>query len=157
MSRTTDDALDAVLRLHLLAEALPGSVVAERSLAAPFDRVWHVVSDLEVMVPLYERNVTAVEVIERSADQARIVATVRGGHVEEMEVRLAPGWCLMQSPSVVIAFGARPVGSNTLLAHLEHRRTSAAAPIAASRNRAHLALERELEAIEGLAAGPDGG
>ncbi len=125
MNHASDDLLDPVLRVHLLAAALPGSVVAERNVAAPFDQVWRVVTDLETMAPWYETNVTAIEIVERSSKWARIVATLRGGHLEEMDVRIVPGWCLMQSQSVIVAFGARPAGQHTLLAHLEHRRTSA--------------------------------
>jgi hypothetical protein len=155
MNRAGDDALDPVLRLHVLAAALPGSVVAERTVEAPFDQVWRVVTDLETMAPRYETNVTAIEVIERTPQRVRIVATLRGGHFEEMDARFEPGWSLMQSRSFIIAFGARPVGKHTKLAHLEHRRTLESAPNLEPSHRAYETLLGELEAIENLAAHPD--
>jgi len=155
MNNANSDLLDPVLRVHVLAAALPGSVVAERDLAAPFDRVWRVVTDLETMAPQYETNVTAIEVVERSPTWARIVATFLGGRLEEMDVRIVPGWCLMQSESVVSAFGARQVGTHTVLAHLEHRRTSASASTIQSPHNAYRMLIRELDAIELLAARTD--
>ncbi len=135
----------------MLAAALPGAVVAERAVAAPFDQVWRVVVDLETMAPRYETNVTAIEVVERSHKRVRIVATLRGGHVEEMDVRIVPGWCLMQSQTVIIAFGARPAGSHTVLAHLEYMRNSESAPNLEPPHQAYETLLRELEAIENLA------
>src|SRR6185437_7145462 len=109
MSDATDDPLDPVARLHVLAAALPGSMVTERIVPSPFERVWRVVSDLESLVPRSERNVDAVEVIERRGDTIRIVATLRNGAKQEMDVRMSPGWCLMQSETSIVCFGARPV------------------------------------------------
>jgi hypothetical protein len=124
----TAEPLDPVVRLHLMAAALPGAVVAERTLAAAFDRVWRVVTDFEAMTPRYESNVRAVELVERQGERARIAVTLRGGQVETMTARTLPGWCLMHSASTVVAFGARPVGHQTLLAHLELDRRSSSSP-----------------------------
>jgi hypothetical protein len=150
MNHASYDMIDPVARLRVLAAALPGSVIAERSVAASFDRVWEVITDLE-LAPRYETNVVAVEIVGRSDEQARIVATLRGGDSEEMDVRIADGWCLMQSLSFVIAFGARPAGPHTLLAHLEHSRTVATLAPPERLHRAHDTLVRELDAIEALA------
>lgn len=59
----------------------------------------------------------------------------------------------MQSAGVVIGFGARPLGDETLLAHLEHRRVRTAMPgRSASDNRwASVAkIDHELNTIERL-------
>jgi hypothetical protein len=45
-----------------------------------------------------------------------------------MDARLRPGWCLMQSATVVVAFAARGLGGETLLAHLESRRGQTQTP-----------------------------
>jgi hypothetical protein len=145
--------LDPVVRLRVLAAALPGAVVVERTLAATFDRVWRVVTDFDTMTPRYERYVSTVEVVERQGERAHVVVTLSSGEVEAMDVRVLHGWCLMHSPSTVVAFGARPAGDRTLLAHLElDRRSSLEAkgpPSAVAVGK----LVRELEAIESLAKG----
>jgi uncharacterized protein YndB with AHSA1/START domain len=152
MNQARYDPLDPVLRVRVLAAALTGSVVAERILEATFEQVWRVVTDLETMGPRYETNVTAIQFIQRSPTRDRIVATLRGGHDEEMDVRIVPGWCLMQSLSFVVAFGARSAGPHTLLAHLEHSRTAASVPTGEHMNRAQETLALELNTIESLAA-----
>jgi len=71
-----------------------------------------------------------------------------------MDARLRPGWCLMQSATVVIAFAARRLGSETLLAHLEHRRAQTPVPgrSGSHNRRAALAkIDQELHTIERLA------
>ena len=71
-----------------------------------------------------------------------------------MDARLRPGWCLMQSAIVVIAFAARRLGSETLLAHLEHRRAQTPLPGRSGSHyrRAALAkIDHELHTIERLA------
>lgn len=146
-----DESLDPVLRLHVLAAALPGAVVAERTLAAAFNQVWSVVTDLETMVPQYESQVNAVEVVDRQDERSQVVTTLRDGHVETMDVRIVPGWCLMQSESSVVAFGARQAGHQTVLAHLEHNRRSSPAQKDHVPGKAHAKLERELDIIGSLA------
>ena len=154
MNHARYDTFDPLLRVRVLAAGLPGSVVAEQSLNADFEQVWRVVTDLETMAPRYETNVTAVQYVERSQEKDRVIASLRGGYDEEMDVRIVRGWCLMQSQSFVIAFGARPEGSRTLLSHLEHSRTGAQSTLTAQQlHRAQEKLARELDAIEALAAG----
>jgi hypothetical protein len=78
------------------------------------------------------------------------------GREDAMDARLRPGWCLMQSATVVIAFAARRVGSETLLAHLEHRRVQNQVPgrSDSDHHRAALAkIDQELQTIERLATG----
>jgi hypothetical protein len=140
---------------RLLVAALPGAIVAEPTLDAPFDRVWRVVSDLEVMVARYEPSVHAVEVVDRKGERAHVVVTLRGGHREPMQVRLVPGWCLMHSASTLVAFAARPAGERTVLAHLEHDRRpprDGDGPRIGDAGK----LVRELETIEALASQLDG-
>ena len=44
----------------------------------------------------------------------RVLVLDTAGREETMEARLRPGWCLMQSATIVIAFAARPVDGETL-------------------------------------------
>jgi hypothetical protein len=147
--------IDPMDRLAILAGALPGAVVRRRQITAPFDAVWRVIADLEQATPRYEPSVAHVRVIERHGEFLRLLVEDIAGHEETMDAKLRPGWCLMQSATVVVAFAARPVRSQTLLAHLEHRRVQTPLP-SQSRSRyrraAEAKIDQELEAIERLAA-----
>jgi hypothetical protein len=146
--------IDPIDRLTILAAALPGAAVRQRQITAPFDAVWRVIEDLEHATPRYEPGVAYVRVIERHGQLLRVLVQDTGGREEMMDAKLRPGWCLMQSATVVIAFAARPVGSQTLLAHLEHQRVQTPL-LSQSRSGSRLAAEakidQELQTIERLA------
>jgi len=146
--------IDPIDRLIILAAALPGATVRQRHISAPFDAVWRVIADLEHAIPRYEPGVAHVRVIERHGQLLRLLVQGTNGREEMMDARLRPGWCLMQSPTVVVAFAARRLGSQTLLAHLEHQRVQSPQP---SQSRSHhrraaeAKIDQELQAIERLA------
>jgi hypothetical protein len=147
--------IDPVDRLAILAAALPGAAVGQRRIAAPFDAVWQVIADLEHTVSRYEPGVARVRVIEQHGELLRLLVQDTDGYEETMDARLRPGWCLMQSATVVVAFAARRLGSDTLLAHLEHRRAQTPPPRPSQPHdrRAALAkIDQELHTIEKLAA-----
>ncbi len=147
--------IDPIDRLAILASALPGAAVRQRLIAAPFDAVWQVITDMEHATPRYEPGVARVRVIEQRGEQLRLLVQDTAGREDMMDARLRPGWCLMQSATLVIAFAARRLGSDTLLAHLEYRREQSAAPGRSESHdrRATLAkIDQELHTIEGLAA-----
>ena len=146
--------IDPIDRLAILAAALPGAAVGQRRIAAPFDAVWQVITDLEHATPRYEPGVVRVRVIEQHGELLRLLVQDTAGREEAMDARLRPGWCLMQSATVVIAFAARRLGSETLLAHLEHRRVQATEPgrNESDKRRAALAkIDQELATVERLA------
>ena len=146
--------IDPVDRLTILAAALPGAVIRQRQIAAPFDAVWQVIADLENATPRYEPGVARVRVIERQGQLLRLLVQETGGREEMMDAKLRPGWCLMQSATIVVAFAARPLGGQTLLAHLEHQRAQPPAPSQSqsrSRRAAEAKIDRELQTIEALA------
>ena len=149
--------IDPVDRLTILAAALPGAAVAQRRIAAPFDAVWRVIADLENATPRYEPGVAHVRVIEQRGELLRLLVQDTTGREHAMDARLRPGWCLMQSATVVIAFAARPLDGETLLAHLEHRRPQdppQPGPTApADRAAAVAKIDEELRTIEELATG----
>jgi hypothetical protein len=149
--------IDPVDRLAILAAALPGAVVRQRQIAAPFDAVWRVIADMEHATPRYEPGVAHVRVVERHGQLLRLLVQDTAGHEEMMDAKLRPGWCLMQSATVVVAFAARPVGSQTLLAHLEHQRVQASVPSQSrppNRRAAEAKIDQELQTIETLATEP---
>ncbi|MEV0385785.1 hypothetical protein [Nonomuraea sp. NPDC050643] len=146
--------IDPIDRLAILAAALPGAVVGQRRIAAPFEAVWQVIADLENATPRYEPGVAQVRVIERRGEFVRLSVHDTAGREHAMDARLRPGWCVMQSDTIVIAFAARRVGDETLVAHLEHQRTRTPAPgpHESQADRAALAkIDRELHTIEKLA------
>lgn len=146
--------IDPIDRLAILAAALPGAAVGQRRIAAPFDAVWQVIADLEHATPRYEPGVVHVRVIEQRGELLRLLVQDTAGREEAMDARLRPGWCLMQSATIVIAFAARRLGSETLLAHLEHRRVQTTEPgRSESRERrdALAKIDQELATVERLA------
>jgi len=146
--------IDPIDRLTILAAALPGAVVRQRRVAAPFEAVWRVIADLEHATPTYEPGVAHVRLIERHGELLRLLVQDTSGREEMMDARLRPGWCLMQSATVVVAFAARPLGSQTLLAHLEHRRAQTPQPSQSQsqhRRAAEAKIDQELQTIEMLA------
>jgi hypothetical protein len=146
--------IDPIDRLAILAGALPGAAVRHRRIAAPFDAVWHVIADLEEATPRYEPGVARVHIADRSGRQLQLLVGYTDGREETMEATLRPGWCLMQSATVIVAFAARPLGGQTLLAHLEQLRHHAEGPRHGSprdRRAARKKLDRELRAVERLA------
>jgi hypothetical protein len=152
--------IDPVDRLTILAAALPGAAVGQRRIAAPFDAVWQVVADLEHATPRYEPDVAQVRVIERHGEFLRLLVQDTAGREHAVDARLRPGWCLMQSATVVVAFAARSLGSQTLLAHLEHRRGQTPVPRQTQPHAGGAALakiDQELRTIETLAIQPGTG
>ena len=146
--------LDPIDRLAILAAALPGAAVRQRRIAAPFDAVWQVIADLEHATPRYEPGVARVRVIEQRGEFLRVLVQDTAGREDAMDARLRPGWCLMQSATTVVAFAAQQLGSQTLLAHLEHRRVPARlpGPGRSQGRRSWLArIDEELRVIERLA------
>jgi hypothetical protein len=147
--------IDPIDRLTILAAALPGAAVRQRQITAPFDAVWRVIADLEHAIPRYEPGVANARVIERHGELLRVLVRDAGGREEMFDAKLRPGWCLMQSATVVVAFAARPLGHQTLLAHLEHRRGHTIPPGRQSRSHdrhaAEAKIDQELQAIERLA------
>jgi hypothetical protein len=146
--------IDPVDRLAILAAALPGAVVGMRRIAASFDAVWQVIADLEHATPRYEPGVARVRVTERHGEFLRLLVQDSAGREDAMEARLRPGWCVMQSGTIVIAFAARRQGSQILLAHLEHRRPQPSPPRQRQphdRDAARAKIDQELRVIETLA------
>lgn len=146
--------IDPIARLTILAAALPGAALRQRRINAPFDAVWQVIADLEHAAPRYEPGVARMTITARHGEHLHLMVGYTDGRQVTMDARLRPGWCLMQSATAIVAFAARPLDSQTLLAHLEHRRAAAQipAPRRSRQRRAALTkIDQELHAIERLA------
>ena len=110
-------ALDPVRRLHVLADAVPGTAITEREIARPFDEVWAFLSDIERSVPSYDRHVPWLRITERSGEHLKAWAGPF-----PFRIRLVPGFMWMQTLGRldVVGQAARPLGDDrTLVAHLE--------------------------------------
>ncbi|MEU8899360.1 SRPBCC family protein [Nocardia sp. NPDC048505] len=138
-----------------MAADLPGAVVGTRLIRASFEAVWSVVADLEHATPRYEPGVASVRIIEERGESLRLLVRDSEGREAAMTARLRPGWCVMQSSTVVIAFAGRAVEGGTMLAHLEFRREQPGDATGGSRDPcATLAkIDHELHVIEQLATG----
>ncbi|MFF8770066.1 hypothetical protein [Kitasatospora sp. NPDC015120] len=110
--------LDAVRRLRVLAAAGGHRMFAERTLAASFDEVWSVASDLEGELPRFITGLRAfsLEPAGPGGDRWSGVAISRIGHRERFDVVLRSGWCLMQSRAVVGGMAAVPEGEGVRFA-----------------------------------------
>lgn len=122
-------APDQVARLRVLAAGLRAPLYAEARIALPFGQVWAVIADLEGELPHLISFVREFRVpsgdSERKAAQAEDVLGLRG----PFEVRLSPGWCLMQSRLVTMGIAAEPDGAGTRLAVCGAARPAVLGPV----------------------------
>ncbi|NUR89083.1 MAG: hypothetical protein HOY71_33790, partial [Nonomuraea sp.] len=109
--------LDPVRRLRVLAAAVPGAVVAERIVPAPFERVWEVASDLEREFGTFEPDMRRLRIVADDGG-GRLVAEARSryGMRARFDVDLRPGWCWMQSRFLLVGLAATAVPEGTLVA-----------------------------------------
>ncbi|GHF35800.1 hypothetical protein GCM10018790_12210 [Kitasatospora xanthocidica] len=143
--------LDPVRRLRVMAAAAPGRpLFAERRLAAGFDAVWPVVSDLSGELPGLISGLRSFEVGPPSGggddggrddgggvdggrgpggDRLEGLAVSVLGHRERFEIVLRSGWCLMQSRVLLGGMAAVPDGDGTRFALLAAVRVPGAGPV----------------------------
>jgi hypothetical protein len=144
-------ALAPCARLRALAAGLPGAVVEERVIDAPFAEVWGFIADLERSVPTFDADVRALRVVERRGTRlvARAQSSWRVGRVPlSFAVDLEPGWCWMVArPHLyVVGMAAEPDPDDpgrTRYAHLEgialrHRLLAPVARLTRSHTRRHV-------------------
>ncbi|GGV02656.1 hypothetical protein GCM10010260_44410 [Streptomyces filipinensis] len=119
---------DPVLRLRVLAAGLHAGLYAEEHLPLPYDRVWAVAADLEAELPHLLPFLREFRVPPGDTDRTPALAVGRSGLTEPFEVRLAPGWCLMQSRLVVGGMAATPEADGTRFAVLGATRPTVLRP-----------------------------
>lgn len=122
-------SVDAVTRLRLMAVGLHTTLYAEERLELPYDEVWEVASDLAGELPHLVPLLREFRVPPGDADRKRALAVGPLGFRSVFEVRLAPGWCLMQSRLVVGGMAAVPEGDGTRFAMLGAARPAALRPV----------------------------
>jgi hypothetical protein len=113
--------IDPVTRLRALAAALPHTVLHERVIDAPLERVWSIAGDLEHGVPLFEGGINAVEVEDREGELLRVTTHHPLGIRVQLDAVLRTGWCVMHSrfADIGMAASAEGDGSHTRFAHYE--------------------------------------
>ncbi|MEW2246117.1 MULTISPECIES: hypothetical protein [unclassified Streptomyces] len=122
-------SVDAVTRLRVLAAGLHTPLYAEEHLDLPYDRVWAVAADLSGELPHLVPLLRAFRVPPGDTVRAHALAVGPLGLRSAFEVRLAPGWCLMQSRLVVGGMAAVPEGDGTRFAFLGAARPAVLRPL----------------------------
>ncbi|WP_457030139.1 hypothetical protein [Kitasatospora sp. P5_F3] len=120
---------DRIARLQVLAAGLRAPLYAERRLDLPFDRVWAVVADLEGELPRLISFVREFRVPAGDSELKQAEAVDVLGLRGPFEVRLRPGWCLMQSRLVTMGMAAEPDGDGTRFAVCGALRPAALGPV----------------------------
>ena len=110
--------LDAIRRLQVLAAAVPGAVVAEAMIDAPFERVWAVAADLENQLPQYLRDVRSLRITHADGEHLEAYARGYAGLRARFDIVLRPGWCVMRSRFLLGAMAAVADGERTRFAFL---------------------------------------
>ncbi|MEV5873752.1 hypothetical protein AB0L75_05855 [Streptomyces sp. NPDC052101] len=119
---------DPVRRLRVLAAGLHAGLYTEEHLALPYERVWAVAADLEAELPHLVPFLREFRVPPGDADRKRALAVGRSHLTESFEVRLSPGWCLMQSRLIVGGMAAVSEAGGTRFAVLGATRPTALRP-----------------------------
>lgn len=115
--------LDPVARLRALAASMPWVSLDEIVIAAPFERVWSYIEDMERGVPQFEGNVRRIEILAREGDRLRLRSTDPLGLRMQLDAVLRPGWCVMRGALGELGMAAAPVGpAATRFAHFEGSR-----------------------------------
>lgn len=113
-------SLDPIQRLRVLAGALPGVGMVERTIDAPYERVWGFVADLEHSVPAFDGLVASLRVVSRDGDRLVVMArSVLARRATRFDVELGDGWCWMESRVYLVGMAAVPDGERTRFANLE--------------------------------------
>lgn len=148
LPQMTAGELDPIRRLRILAAIHPGCAFAEALLDAPFEAVWAIAGDLEQGVPRYEPAVEDVRIVQRRHERIVLTAGDVRGRRHTFEAIVRPGWCWMQSGSLLVGIAARAERNRTRTAHLEG---TLATPGQPPNPRLERRLRGELARIEQLA------
>lgn len=142
--------LDGVRRLHVMAVAIRGASITERVIAAPFERVWPLLADLEDGFGKVLPDMRHLRVVWREGDgvheggRVEAFARSRYGMRARMRGEVSAGWCWLQSRFLLIGVAARPEGASTRVAITGGPRLpgrAAIVPVGVKREASH-ALDR---------------
>lgn len=120
---------DPVARLRVMAAGLHAAMYAEQRIDLPYEQVWAVAADLAGELPHLVPLLREFRVPPGDADREHAVAVGPLGVHADFEVRLAAGWCLMQSRLVVGGMAAVPEAGGTRFAVLGATRPAVLRPV----------------------------
>jgi hypothetical protein len=98
--------LDDVRRLRVMAAAIPGAWVAERTMDADIGEVWAVMGDLEGEFTRFQPDMRRLRVTRVDGERLEAVAHSRYGMRARFDGVLRPGWCWLQSRFLIIGMAA---------------------------------------------------
>lgn len=142
--------MDPLGRLRALGAGLPGVVMQERLIDAPFRDVWGFVSDLETSVPEFDREVSRVRIVRADGERLRIHTWAAGVPVPlpfDVTVRDQMLWMVSSPRFYVVGMAAIPDGQRTRFGHLEgFAKGARLSRLVRQRQRRHVL--RDLDGIE---------
>ncbi|MFF4368705.1 hypothetical protein [Streptomyces sp. NPDC001594] len=107
MSREIDD----IHRLRIMAAGVRGATVVERTLPAPFEEVWPLMSALDFLPDLHHTRLLHTE-----GDRIELLARSKYGFRARLRGYRRPGWCWLQSRFLLVGLAAAPVPEGTRIA-----------------------------------------
>ncbi|MFJ5549098.1 hypothetical protein [Streptomyces sp. NPDC093225] len=108
--------LDPLRRLKVIAAAVRAPMYAERHYDVPPERLWAVAADLENELPHIIPALKSFTLLGAEGERLTARAVGRLGLPEAFDVVLRPGWCLMQSRTLMGAMAAVPHDGGTTFA-----------------------------------------
>jgi len=105
-------------RLRALAAALPGTSYTEVHLNVDYARVRDLLADMPAELPHLIRTVRSFRMVAGTPRHGHALAVGVIGNRATFELRMRPGWCLMQSALIIGGFAAAPDGDGTRFAVL---------------------------------------
>ncbi|RPF41187.1 hypothetical protein EDD96_4980 [Streptomyces sp. Ag109_G2-6] len=107
----TPHEIDDVHRLRIMAAGVRGAQLVERTLAAPFEEVWPVMSALDFLPDLQHTRL-----LHCDGDRIELLARSKYGFRAHLRGFRRPGWCWLQSRFLLVGLAAAPDGSGTRIA-----------------------------------------
>jgi hypothetical protein len=108
--------LDPVRRLHVLAAGIRGAHVTEGVVAAPYERVWALLGDLEGEFGRVTPDMRGLRILKRDGARVEALARSKYGMRALLRGEQRPGWCWLQSRFLLVGVAAAPDGDGTRVA-----------------------------------------
>ncbi|MEW1640008.1 hypothetical protein AB0469_38840 [Streptomyces sp. NPDC093801] len=107
----TPHEIDDIRRLRVMAAAVRGAQVVERTLPAPFEEVWPAMCTLDFLPDLRRTRL-----LRSDGDRIELLARSKYGFRARLRGYRRPGWCWLQSRFLLVGLAAVPVPGGTRIA-----------------------------------------
>ncbi|MFJ8210960.1 hypothetical protein [Streptomyces sp. NPDC096033] len=107
----TPPEIDDIHRLRIMAAGVRGATVVERTLPAPFEEVWPLMSTLDFLPDLRHTRL-----LRSDGDRIELLARSKYGFRAHLRGFRRPGWCWLQSRFLLVGLAAAPVPGGTRIA-----------------------------------------